>query len=356
MKLPYKKIIITGGAGFVGSNLGIRLKENYPKAEITALDNLKRRGSELILPKLKKYGIKFIHADIRNKEDLEDISGDLLLECSAEPSCLAGIEKGLNYLINTNFAGAVNCFELAQQLRADLIFLSTSRIYPFEKINKLGFKETKTRVELSSLKNFAGISDKGINENFPLEGARTFYGASKLAAEYLLQEYIHFKRLRGIINRCGIITGPWQMGKIDQGIVTFWLASHIFGRPLKYIGWQGKGKQVRDFIHVDDLYKLVELQLFNFDEHSGNIFNVGGGPKFSFSLLELTNICQKLTGVKVPISSDSKLRTGDVRWYISDISKVSSAFNWFPRVKLEDTAEEIIRWIKENKNYLKDIL
>lgn len=353
MNLPYKKILITGGAGFVGSSLAIKLKEHYPKTKVIALDNLKRRGSELILQRIRQHGIEFIHGDVRNKEDFEDISCDLIIECSAEVSCIAGLNKGLEYLINTNLMGAINCLDLALSLKADFLFLSTSRVYPFDRINKLVFKETDTRFKLAD-NNILGVSSKGIREDFSLEGVRTFYGACKLAVEHLIKEYIYFRGVRAIVNRCGIITGPWQMGKIDQGIVVFWLASHIFGRPLRYFGWGGK--QVRDFIHIDDLFNLVKLQLTDFEKYNGEVFNVGGGQRFSFSLLELTNLCQKITGKKLSLSEETSLREGDVCWYISDISKVCASYDWVPQKSLDKTLVEITKWIEKNKNILNGIL
>jgi CDP-paratose 2-epimerase len=211
--MQYKKILITGGAGFVGSNLAIKLKEKYSDSEIFVLDNLKRRGSELNLPRFKKTGINFIHGDIRNKEDLEDIEKiDLIFECSAEPSVLAGLNTSPSYLINTNLLGTINCLELARKNKANFIFISTSRVYPVKLINDLEFEEEKTRFSFKAEQKIVGASVEGIAENFPLEGARSLYGSTKLCSEIIMQEYMDSFGLKGIINRCGVITGPWQMG------------------------------------------------------------------------------------------------------------------------------------------------
>src|SRR3989339_333736 len=134
--MDYKNILITGGAGFVGSNLALKLKAKYRGAEIFCMDNLKRRGSELNIPRLKAAGVNFVHGDIRNKEDFEEIGkNDLILECSAEPSVLAGITSSPSYLINTNLVGTINCLEFARQNREAFVFLSTSRVYPIDPIN-----------------------------------------------------------------------------------------------------------------------------------------------------------------------------------------------------------------------------
>jgi dTDP-D-glucose 4,6-dehydratase len=121
--MDYKTILITGGAGFVGSNLALLFKAKYPKTKLIVLDNLKRRGSELNILRLKDQGIVFVHGDIRNPEDCElNEKIDLLLECSAEPSVLAGFNESPRYVINTNLAGTVNCLELARKHKADIVF------------------------------------------------------------------------------------------------------------------------------------------------------------------------------------------------------------------------------------------
>ncbi|TAN63101.1 NAD-dependent epimerase/dehydratase family protein, partial [bacterium] len=119
----YKTILITGGAGFIGSNLAVSFKRKYPGLKIIALDNLKRRGSELNLARLKSERISFIHADIRNPEDLCLEHGfGLMIECSAEPSVMAGVGNNPAYIINTNLTGTINCLELCRKHRADIVF------------------------------------------------------------------------------------------------------------------------------------------------------------------------------------------------------------------------------------------
>jgi len=166
-----KRILITGGAGFVGSALGTGLAQRHPDWKITALDNLKRRGSELNLPRLKQAGIQFIHGDVRNSEDLDPIAlkPDLILECSAEPSVLAGYTSP-GYVLQTNLVGTINCLELARQTQADFIFLSTSRVYPIAYLNALKFAETETRFRLLEEQPLPGASCEGISEDFPSKG------------------------------------------------------------------------------------------------------------------------------------------------------------------------------------------
>jgi CDP-paratose 2-epimerase len=354
--MKYKNILITGGAGFVGSNLAIKLRENYPNINIFCVDNLRRRGSELNINRLIEHKIKFIHGDIRNKEDLSFENIDLILECSAEPSVLAGVNSSPEYVINTNLIGAINCFELARAHQADFIFLSTSRVYSTKYINSLKYKETETRFELLDNQEIPGASKEGISETFTLLGSRSIYGATKLASELILQEYIENYGIKGIINRCGVITGPWQMGKVEQGVIALWMARHIFERKLSYIGYDGTGKQVRDFIHIDDLFELLNIQINALNDFNGEVYNVGGGVKNSVSLLELTNWCQKITGNKITINSIKEDRAQDIRIYISDCNKIIKESGWNPRKGIEETLTDIYEWIIKNKANLLNIL
>ena len=353
----HKNILITGGAGFVGSNLAIKLKEKYPGSEIIALDNLKRRGSELNLTRFKEKEIKFIHGDIRNKEDFEEIGKvDLILECSAEPSVLAGLNSSPDYLINTNLLGTINCLELARRNDSAFIFISTSRVYPIDPINKLDYLEEETRFTLADKQTIKGVSKEGISEKFPLQGARSLYGTTKLASELILEEYIYSYNIKGIINRCGVITGPWQMGKVDQGVFVLWVARHIFGGKLSYIGYGGKGKQVRDFIHIDDLFDIIDIQINNIKKFSGETYNVGGGLENSVSLQELTKVCEKITGNKIEIGKVAEDRPADLKLFISDCSKIKNLSGWKPKKNIETTVSDIVKWILDNKIRLKNIL
>ncbi|EOQ88222.1 NAD dependent epimerase/dehydratase family protein [Leptospira yanagawae serovar Saopaulo str. Sao Paulo = ATCC 700523] len=352
-----KTLLITGGAGFLGSNLAIEWRKKYPHDRIFALDNLKRRGGELNLPRLKSNSIEFIHGDIRIKEDLLSLPKiDLILECSAEPSVLAGVNESPEYLIQTNLVGTINCLELARRDNSDFVFFSTSRIYPIEYINALKFEESSTRFEWLDDQIYASASSKGISEYFPLDKIRSLYGTTKLASELIIQEYADLYKFRSVINRCGVLTGPWQMGKVDQGIFVYWLASHIFKRPLKYFGYGGKGKQVRDFLHFKDLFDLLVLQTENWEKSNAQVFNVGGGREVSLSLCELTEICQKLTGNQVSIESIPEDRAMDIRIYLTDTSKAKKIFDWSPQYKPKETIAEIYKWIIENQSTLVHIL
>ncbi|MBD2178234.1 NAD-dependent epimerase/dehydratase family protein [Pseudanabaena sp. FACHB-1998] len=351
-----KKVLITGGAGFVGSSLALGLAYRYPSWSITILDNLKRRGSELNLSRLKEAGIEFIHGDVRNPEDLDssNLSPDLILECSAEPSVLASYDSP-NYVLQTNLVGTINCLELSRKTNADFIFFSTSRVYPISYLNSLQFEELHTRFHLSENQKMQGVSNHGISEQFPLDKPRSLYGATKLASELLIAEYGDAYGIRTVINRCGVLTGPWQMGKVDQGVFALWMAFHYFQKPLRYIGYGGTGKQVRDFLHIDDLVDLVEIQIQSLDLIKGETFNVGGGVSNSLSLLETTTLCAEITGNKIPITSDTNTRLGDIPIFITDSRKVIEATNWYPKKDAKQTLLDIYEWIDLYSDTVKNI-
>ncbi|OGV49354.1 MAG: 3-beta hydroxysteroid dehydrogenase [Lentisphaerae bacterium GWF2_44_16] len=343
-----KKILITGGAGFVGSSISIALKENFQGCDVIVLDNLYRKGSELNLPRLKSNGIKFIRGDVRNPKDIEQAGKmDFLIECSAEPSVLAGKDGDTDYLIQTNLYGALNCAEYCRKSNAGMLFLSTSRVYPFEKLLKCGLHETEKRFDFSEKQDIAGISPEGLTEKFPMDGARSLYGATKYASEIMLAEYRDRFSIPVIINRCGVIAGPWQFGKSDQGIAVFWTAAHIFKKTLKYIGFGGSGKQVRDFLHIKDLIDLIIMQLKTPEAFSAEkIFNAGGGKKTSASLIELSGICAEITGNSLSIAAEKETRYADIPVYITDNSKINAFRGWSPRRSMRDIIADINDWIK----------
>ena len=344
------RVLITGGAGFIGANVAVGLAERHPDWEISALDNLRRRGAELNLVRLREAGISFLHGDIRVLEDLLEVGEiDALLECSAEPSALAGFDGSPDYVVKANLLGAYNCLELARRRSAYLLFLSTSRVYPVAALQGLALQERESRFELAPEQPFAGAGPDGISESFPLEGARTLYGSTKLAAELLIDEYRDAYGLQAVIDRCGVIAGPWQMGKVDQGVFTYWMLAHHFGRPLSFIGFGGEGKQVRDLLHVEDLLELLDEQLSDAGRWDGIVANVGGGRLCSLSLRETTDLCAEITGSRIEVASVAETRPGDVPSYVSDCRKLYSLTDWRPRRGPREILADIHAWIWEHE-------
>jgi CDP-paratose 2-epimerase len=351
------RLLITGGAGFVGSNLAVSLASRHPQWDVIALDNLYRKGSELNLPRLQEAGVDFVRGDVREPEDLAALPElTALVECSAEPSVMSGVDGDTSYLLHTNLTGAYNCLELARRDGAFFVFLSTSRVYPVAPQVELNLEEGETRFEIAAEQAVPGVSPAGISEDFPLEGARTLYGTTKLAAELLIEEYRAAFGVPAVADRCGVIAGPWQMGKVDQGVFTHWMLAHHFRNPLSYIGFGGHGKQVRDLLHVEDLVDLVERQLLDPAAWDGRTVNVGGGRECSLSLRETTEICRRLTGNEVPIEPAPETRAGDVPVYLSDCARLFGLDEWRPRRSAEQVLADIHDWISADEARIADAL
>ena len=341
-----ESILITGGAGFVGSSLALQLKNQFPQARVVCLDNLYRRGSELNLPRLQAAGIEFVKGDIRHAQEFPAGPFEFLIECSAEPSVLAGQDGSPDYLFQTNLVGAYHCLEKARGWNSRFLFLSTSRVYPIARLESHPFDDEATRFTWKD-QGVPGITSQGVSENVEMTGARSLYGFTKLAAEQLIEEYRSTYGLKAVINRCGVIAGPWQFGKVDQGVASLWVLAHHFGRPLSYIGYGGNGKQVRDFLHVEDLCDLLVEQTRNFDQWDGWLGNVAGGLANTASLCELTDLCQKCTGNKIAIKSVPANRSSDLRLFIGDCSRLFARTTWRPKRDLNRIVGDIAAWVRE---------
>jgi len=352
------KILITGGCGFVGSNLAILFKEYFQQSEIYCLDNLSRRGSELNLRKILSYGIQFVHGDVRIKTDFDRIPKvDLVIDAAAEPSVLAGTVPGeLENLIDTNLNGTINTLYFARKHQAKFVFLSTSRVYPYDRLLEVGLETSEKRFDFSNQQTIQGVSQAGISEDFPLEGVRSLYGATKLSSEYISKEFGHNFDIPTIINRCGVISGPFQMGKIDQGVVVLWMARHFWKKNLSYIGFGGLGQQSRDVIHIKDLFECILWEINHTEKVHNQIFNVGGGLANSVSLAELTAICEEITGNQIHISSDSINRPGDIPVFITDNTKINAISGWVPKIGVKQLLEEVHQWIEADQTFLQPIL
>ncbi len=354
--MPFRNILVTGGAGFVGSNLAQYWMRDSEGQRVIALDNLSRRGSELALPRLRESGVRFVHGDVRNPEDLDAVGeADLVLDCSAEPSVQAGYDDP-RYLINTNLAGTLNCLEFARSRGAAFVFLSSSRVYPIPSLRALPLEETADRFALAQSASGPGWSSGGISEDFPLAGTRSLYGATKLSAELFVQEYASAYGLRAVVNRCGVLAGPWQMGKVDQGFAALWAAQFLYGGRLSYNGFGGGGKQVRDILHIADLFDLIRIQAGNMAVYSGGVYNVGGGTANSVSLLELSRLCAAISGRSLSVGSDPHTHPADIPYYVSDNGRIASVSGWAPRKPVESIVQEIFAWLADYRPQLEPLL
>jgi len=349
-----QSILVTGGAGFVGSSLAQQFHARG--AEVTAMDNLVRNGSELNAERLRQSAITFIKGDIRHQKDWDALPKyDLIVDCAAEPSVHAGATSTPIPVIDNNLNGTVLALEKARKDDSAFLFLSTSRVYSIQALLDIKLRDTESRFEIDTLQTLSGLTDDGITEDFSSRTYRSFYGTTKLASEQLIQEYAAFYGLRAMINRCGVIAGPYQMGKVDQGVTALWVARHYYKMPLKYIGFGGQGHQVRDVLHPDDLFELVQAQLASVEDWNADIFNVGGGRAISFSLAELTDICRDVTGNSIDIESVPETAAVDVPLYVTDSSRVSAAFGWTPKRSVQTIVQDIHTWIKGDEEALRNI-
>jgi CDP-paratose 2-epimerase len=364
------RVLITGGAGFVGSSLARLFKEADPRTEVVCFDNLKRRGSELNVAEFGRLGIKFVHGDIRNKSDFEGLEStprfDLFVEASAEPSVHAGTGgSSPNYLLETNLVGTLNCLEYGRAHTAGMIFLSTSRVYPIPALQRLklvlndskGDGKGAKRMDLDARQDVPGVSEHGINEDFPVvgHGFRSLYGSTKLASELFVEEYSANFGYPALVNRCGVLAGPGQFGKTDQGVYTLWVARHLFGGPLSYTGFGGHGHQVRDLLHPRDLFALMQKQLDVLGSTPTSCYTVGGGIEGSVSLAEYTAICEAVTGNKLAIGSKTETAAVDIPYFVADASRAKRDFKWEPQVRPKDLALEIKTWLDGNRATLEPL-
>ncbi len=356
-RLQGATVLVTGGAGFVGAHVACAVAREAPGAQVIAVDNLRRRGSELNLPRLAEHGVAFVHGDVRNASDLELGGREIhwLIECSAEPSVLAGRRTPPDYVVQTNLGGTVNCLEIARRHRARVVFLSTSRVYAIAALNRIAVVERETRFDIAAQQSEPGVSVDGVRENFSLDGSRSLYGATKLASELLLHEYGALYGIEYVVDRLGVISGPGQMGLEEQGVFAFWMARHYFGGGLTYKGWGGAGKQVRDLLHVEDVWQLVRRQIERWDDVRGRTYNAGGGAEISLSLSETTRLCQEIAGRRIPIGSTPDTDPSDVRLYATDNSAITHDTGWRPERSPAAILADIHAWMHANERELRPV-
>ena len=338
------KILITGGCGFVGSNIAIFLKKKLKKVNICSLDNLMRKGSSQNRNRLLKYNIKNYKINIEKYEKIKSLKKfDLIIDCCAEPAIEVS-KKEPDRVFNTNLMGTFNILKKCVNDKANIIFLSSSRVYSIRKLRAL--------VKDLNIKSPLKIKKK-ITENFETESASSLYGFTKIASEKLIKEFFFNTNLKYLINRFGVISGPWQFGKQDQGFASLWVAKHFFKKRLSYIGFGGKGHQVRDIIHINDVCSIILLQIQNLKKINNQTFNIGGGDKNKISLQDLTIKCEKITKNKIKISKNKRTSLFDIPYFVTDNSKIYKFYKWRPLHSIDRLLYDIYIWLKENKNFKK---
>lgn len=351
------KILITGAAGFVGSKM-VEYFYSIDKAiDLIGIDNLSRKGSEFNVEKLKIFNLNFYKGDISFQKDVDALPKvDWIIDCAANPSVLAGLKDDSLQLINDNLIGTFYLLEKCKRDNAGFIMLSTSRVYSINELNKISFliKDDSFLIDINTkLPN--GVTEQGISESFSTESPVSLYGATKLSSEIMALEYQYSFGFPVWVNRCGVIAGAGQFGKIDQGIFSFWIYQYLLDKPLSFIGFGGKGFQVRDMVHPRDVFSLIQKQIFSQKSGAPLKLNIGGGIENSMSLFQLDKFCKKTINSNKRINQIVENRNFDIPLYITDYSAAKFYWNWEPSVNCESILEEILFYAKNNLDFIKQI-
>ncbi len=350
------KLLITGVCGFVGSRIASWFREHKPDVHIIGLDNFARPGSETNRLTLKSLGVTVQHGDTRIPSDFELLPEvEWIIDAAANPSVLAGIDgqTSSRQLVEHNLYGTVNLLEHCRRCHCGLVLLSTSRVYSINALRALPLVAANGAYTWDEASHSAviGASANGIDVDFPTTPPISLYGSTKLASELLALEYSEAFSLPVWINRCGVMAGAGQFGTADQGIFSFWIHSYAQKRPLKYIGFDGTGCQVRDALHPDDLAELIARQIGINPAPGSNILNLGGSPENAMSLAQLSSWCAQRFG-QHHVESTRKSRLFDVPWLIMDNRRASEQLKWQPKRNLHSILDEIAEHAELNPNWL----
>ena len=333
------KYLIIGGAGFIGINAADYFlgKGN----SVIILDNFSRKGTDSNVEWLrKKYptGIEIIRADISMNQDVLDAAvcqADFVLHQAAQVAVTTSVANPrLDF--NSNALGTFNVLEAIRKSdnKPPLIFSSTNKVYG--NMDHLKVIEKNGRYVYSDL--------NGVSEKMPLD-FHSPYGCSKGCADQYVRDYSRIYGLKTVVMRQSCIYGTRQFGIEDQGWVAWFTIASVLNKKLTIYG---DGKQVRDVLFVTDLINAYDLAFQNLDITSGEIYNLGGGPRFQMSLIELLGYLEDYLDKKVEYSYDD-WRPGDQKVFVCDISKAKNDFGWEPRISPEQGVRKLFDWVNENK-------
>jgi CDP-paratose 2-epimerase len=336
-----KHYLITGGAGFIGSNFTAHLLENGQ--DVTIFDNLSRKGTEKNLAWLRSnYGatsFNFVQGDVREPAALKQIvkGKDVVVHLAAQVAVTTSVtDPRTDFEINAQ--GTFNVLE-AVRLSGEnqiVIYASTNKVYG-------GMEEV--RVKSDDKKYFYEDFPLGIPESQPLD-FHSPYGCSKGTGDQYMRDYHRIYGLRTVVFRQSCIYGTRQFGVEDQGWVAWFVIAAQLGRPISIYG---DGKQVRDILFVSDLCRAYDAAVQNINVAAGQIFNVGGGPNATLSIWkEFGPMLEQMLGKTIP-TAKKDWRPGDQPIYVSDIRKAERLLDWKPQINTREGIQLLFNWVKENK-------
>ncbi|MFA5356527.1 MAG: NAD-dependent epimerase/dehydratase family protein [Candidatus Omnitrophota bacterium] len=346
------RILITGGAGLVGSHCAEFFATDNTNNKIIVLDNLMRskifgydKGSvEYNWNYLKKFrNIERIKGDVRDDRDVARAIGkgvDVVIHTAGQPGVPSSVRMPKEDF-SINAFGTLNVLEGARKRSKDtiVIYCSTNKVYG-ENVDKIELAEKEKRYVY---KDISGVSESMSTD---LTG-HTPYGVSKLVGDLYVQEYSHIYKMKTGVFRMSCTYGTRQFGFEDQGWVAWFIIANLFDRPITIYG---DGKQVRDMLYADDLVDAFN-RFINSDMERG-LFNIGGGPENTISLLEFLEELESLTGRK-PNVNFSGWRPSDQKVYITDTSKVRNSLDWKIKIRVSEGIKKLLGWVRENESYFK---
>jgi len=337
-----KKILITGGAGFIGINSAkYFLDKNW---QVFILDNFSRPGTDKNIEWFKKESnqkkFKVIKADIRS--DLVVLNKlvqqvDVVLHLAAQTAVTTSVLNPREDF-EINALGTFNVLEAVRQSKNKpiIIFSSTNKVYG-------GMEDVKVK-KIGNRYQYQDLP-YGVSEDRILD-FHSPYGCSNGAADQYIRDYFRIYGLKTIVFRQSCIYGPHQFGIEDQGWVAWFTIAALLDKSLTIFG---DGKQIRDVLFIDDLNHAYWLAIKNIKKTAGQIYNIGGGPKNQLSLLETISLLEKLFNKKIKYKFD-QWRPGDQPIFVSDIRKAKKDFNWHPKISVDQGIKILANWVKENKN------
>jgi CDP-paratose 2-epimerase len=349
-----KRILISGICGFVGSTIALRLRQLEAAVEIVGFDNFIRPGSELNRLVLKRHGIVVRHADARSVTDVEALPAvDWVIDAAANPSVLAGVDgqTSSRQVVEHNLSGTINLLEYCKLRRAGFILLSTSRVYSIPPLAQLKvISRNNAFIPDPAAALPAGMTGAGISEDFCTAPPISIYGSTKLASELLALEYGQSFQFPVWINRCGVLAGAGQFGRPDQGIFSFWIHSWLHRKPLKYIGFDGSGHQVRDCLHPHDVVSVL-LKQMKAGADGPSIINLSGGVKNSFSLAQLSAWCAARLGPR-EVERELAPRPFDIPWLVLDSTRAERLWDFRRTMPMEAILNEITEHAQKHPDWL----